>query len=390
MKKHLKSVITLTAICAVVSLLMAITNSITAPIIEKRKNEASFEALLQVLPDGEDFKEVDLSEFDLPDTITKGYSEKNGGYVFEIVTKGYSTDMTIMCGINADGAVTGATYLSGGETHAIKETYGDWFKGKTIEDVDSVDTKSGSTLTTSAYKAAVKDALGAKTIIGGGSVDLRSEEEIFNDNLSAALPDGGDKFTLQLLTVEIPENYTVYKADSGKGLVFVKDEVFIGVDSTGKVVSDIADSEKATVEAHAKFILNDKLTEIDITALKDKLPDNIDKAFKSSNGNYVLNIHANGYGITGDRYVRSNQPILIDVSVTKEGKIISCVTVSQKESEGIGDACGKPSFYSQFNGKNASDYTGVDAISGATVTTNAYMNAIKNVFEAIKILEGGK
>ncbi len=390
MKNHLKSVITLTAICAVVSILMAATNYITAPIIEQRKSEAANAALKQVLPDGEGFEELNINDYELPETITKAYSEKNGGYVFELTTKGYSTDMVIMCGINADGAVVGATYLSGGETHSIKETYGERFKGKTFDDVESVDTKSGSTLTTTAYKYAIKDALGAKAIIGGGSVDLRTEEEILSDNLSAALPDGEGKFSLQLLTAPIDSGYTVYKADNGKGLVFVKDETFIGVDEKGNVVSQIAEDVKKDITAHARFVLNDKLTEIDITKLKDKLPSNIDKVYKASNGNYVFNIHANGYGITGDRYSRSNEPIKIDVSVTKKGKIISCITVSQKESEGIGDACAKPSFFTQFDGKNATDYTDVDAISGATITTNAYMNAIKSVFDAVKILEGGK
>lgn len=390
MKNHLKSVITLTAICAFVSILMAATNYITAPIIEQRKNESANAALKQVLPEGEGFEELNIKDYDLPETVTKAYSEKNGGYVFELVTKGYSTDLTIMCGINADGAVVGATYLSGGETHSIKETYGDWFKGKTIDDVDSVDTKSGSTLTTAAYKAAIKDALGAKVIIGGGSADLRTEEEKLNDSLSEALPAGEGKFSLQLLTAQIDGDYTVYKADNGKGLVFVNGETFIGVDDKGNVITDTPDDIKAEITAHARFILNDKLTEVDVSSYKDKLSDNIDKVLKSSNGNYVFKIHANGYGITGDRYVRSNEPIYIDISITKGGKIISCITVSQKESEGIGDACAKPSFYTQFDGKNAKNYSNIDAISGATVTTNAYMNAVKSVFDAVKILEGGK
>ena len=35
MKKYIKSVVALTAICAVVSILLSITNYITAPVIEK-------------------------------------------------------------------------------------------------------------------------------------------------------------------------------------------------------------------------------------------------------------------------------------------------------------------------------------------------------------------
>ena len=39
--KYFKSVIALTAICAAISLLLALTNSITAPIIEKNASAAA-------------------------------------------------------------------------------------------------------------------------------------------------------------------------------------------------------------------------------------------------------------------------------------------------------------------------------------------------------------
>ena len=74
--------------------------------------------------------------------------------------------------------------------------------------------------------------------------------------------------------------------------------------------------------------------------------------------------------------------------MTENGKIIACQTVSQKESEGYGAACGEPSFYSQFNGKDETNYSEIDAISGATITTNAYKTAIAKAFETLKILKG--
>ena len=74
--------------------------------------------------------------------------------------------------------------------------------------------------------------------------------------------------------------------------------------------------------------------------------------------------------------------------LTNDGKIIACKTVSQKESKDFGDACAKPSFYTQFNGKTETDYNDIDAISGATITTNAYKNAILRAFETLKILKG--
>ena len=120
------------------------------------------------------------------------------------------------------------------------------------------------------------------------------------------------------------------------------------------------------------------------------MPSHITKAQKTSSGNYVFELKANGYGINGNKYTASGEPILIKISVTKGGKIIACETISQKESKGIGDKCGEPSYYTQFNGKDASTYKNVDAISGATVTTDGYVTAVSKVFEAVKILEGDK
>ena len=71
-----------------------------------------------------------------------------------------------------------------------------------------------------------------------------------------------------------------------------------------------------------------------------------------------------------------------------DGKIIVCETVSQKETDGIGSACADASFYSQFNGKTAENYGEIDAISGATITTQGYKTAVSKIFEAIKILKG--
>ena len=79
---------------------------------------------------------------------------------------------------------------------------------------------------------------------------------------------------------------------------------------------------------------------------------------------------------------------MVRVSITADGRIIDCVTVSQAETEGIGDACAKESFYGQFDGKTEADYTEIDAISGATLTTNGYKQAIGRAFDCVKIFEG--
>ena len=43
----------------------------------------------------------------------------------------------------------------------------------------------------------------------------------------------------------------------------------------------------------------------------------------------------------------------------------------------------------QFAGKTEADYKDIDAISGATMTTNGYTEAIGRAFTAVQIMEGG-
>lgn len=389
MKKYIGSAISLTAICAAVALLLALTNSITAPIIEEQQKAAANEALIVVMPDGKDFESVDISKYEIPDSITEAYSEAGGGYVFKITTSGYASGFVIMCGVNAEGKVTGATYISSNETLGAEDGYGDKLKDADIESIDSVETVAGATRTTAAYRGAVKDALGAFVIIGGGSVDLRSPEEILNDNLNAALPDGEGKFTPVLKTEVLDGVDAVYSADNKKGFVFVSGENFVATDIEGNVLSQIEESLKIQIETAAKKQIASSYSEIDISGFAD-MPTHIKKAYKTVSGNYIFDLEAKGFGINGDKwYNPSGKPIYIRASATADGIIIACETVEQSESDGYGSACAEPEFYNQFSGKNKDNYGEIDAISGATITTNAYKTAISKVFEAINILKGG-
>lgn len=388
MKTHLKTVLSLTLICSVVAVLLAVTNFITAPIILEQDKQKTMGSLAEVLPGGTDFEEYDFSSLTLPASISQVYSEKSGGYVFKMITTGYAADFVIMCGIDKDGKVVGATSISSNETLGYEKTYGPSLIGADTQTIESVDVITGATKTTGAYKNAVKDALNAFIIIGGGTVDIRDEATILKDNLSAALPAAEGEFEEYFITEEIKDVSNVYKAVNGKGYVFVVGESFVATDENGEVISDVADDVKKNISDGAKKLISIKFDDIDLSKY-EKIPTHVVKAQKTSSGNYVFELKANGYGINGDQYTASGEHIYIKVAVTKKGKIINCQTISQKESAGIGDKCADSSFYGQFNGKDEATYKNIDTISGATITTNGYVNAISKVFETVKILEGG-
>ena len=390
MMKSVKSVVTLLCICAVMAVMMAITNAITAPIIAQNQAAAQNDALKVVMPHGEGFEKMDVSGYTLPATVTEVYSEASGGYVFQLTTTGYSTGFVILCGVNADGTVSGATCLASTETLGYEKTYGENFIGKNMEGVDGVDTVSGATKTTGAYRSAVKDALNAAIILGGGSVDLRTEEEILNDNLSAALPGAEGKFE-KLFIVEVIEGIdVVYTAENGTGAVCIVGEQFIAVDENGAVLSEVAEDVSSNVAAQMAILRATTTTDIDLTQFEG-LPSACLSAKKTATGNYILEMRGAGYGINGgdDYHPASGEYIYIRVSMTADGKIIDCLTVSQAETDNIGSVCADESFYGQFIGKTEANYNEIDAISGATLTTNGYKKAIERAFASVKIFEGG-
>ena len=390
MKKQIKSTLVLVSICAVMAILLALTNSITAPIIQKNRDAAANKALLVVMPNGEGFEKLeDLSAYTLPSTVTEVYKEKNGGYVVTLTTTGYGSDMVIMCGVNSNGTVSGAVCLSSNETLGHEKNFGEKFTGKDAAGVDAVDTIAGATKTTAAYKNAIKDAINTAIILGGGKADLRTEEEIFAENLNAALPTGNGNFFKKVIVDGENAIDFIYEATNRTGYVYVVDKLFVGIDVNGEVITEGVSAEIAAL-AKAKAGLAMAQTTVD-TAGTD-INQNVTLVQKTADGRYIINVNGLGFAYFGDDHVYQpprNIPIEICVVISSEGKILKCLTVSHEESAGFGATCGQESYYGQFDGKTLDDYKEVDAINGATITTNGYMKAIERALEAVKILKGG-
>lgn len=394
MKKSVKSILVLVCICATVSVLLALTNSITAPIIQENEQKIANAALLEVLPDGGSFEPVDIGAYTLPSTVSEVYRAKNGGYVVKLNTTGYASGMVLMCGISADGTVVGTKLIASGETPSIGGVAADTFSntviGKDLSGIDGVDTVSGATKTTAAYRAAVKDALNTVVILGGGSVDLRTEEEILNDALSAALPQAEGSFTKYFFVEVIEGVDAIYLANNNTGAVCVIGEQFIAIDATNQVLTDCSDTDAQTAKTTMETVNATTTEDINLSAYSG-LPSQLVSAKKTTTGNYIIEIKAAGYGIQGgnEYHPASGEYIYIRVSMTAEGRIIDCLTLSQAETNGIGSACADEKFYGQFDGKTEETYNSVDAISGATITTNGYKQAILRAFTSVKIFEEG-
>ena len=390
MMKHLKSILTLFAICAIVSIALAVCFEITNPIILERQQAAASGALAEVMPDGGSFEKVDISTYTLPATIKEAHKASNGGYVFQVEFAGFNPGNVAMIGVSADGKVTGTKVITNvessgyGADHLPALDGKGHYNGADATTIDSVDTVSGCTVSTKAYRAVIKDALNAALILGGGEVDLRDPEQILNDNLNAALGTEGVEFDKHFF-VEVVEGVdAIYVAKTGEGHVVVIGETFVGVDAEGNVVGE-ANEVAANAIATIKETTFTELTLSAYTGLSKRI-----KSAKVTNaGVYVIEVEGAGFGINGDsHYGASREYIQIRVSITADGTIVDCYTVYQSETNGFGSACADEEFYGQFAGKTQNNYKDI-IIAGSTYTTDGYHGAIKNAFKAIAIFEGG-
>ena len=167
-------IIVLVLICVIMSGLLALTNSATAPIIAEAERKANEEARLEVLPDADSFLQVEQAG--LPDAVKEVYQAENGaGYTFSLTTQGYGGKNTLKMavGIDMDGKITGVKVLSHKETPGLgskvttEESFYGQFPGLDAAGAAAADTISGATFSSNYYKAAIADAFAAFDLVKG-------------------------------------------------------------------------------------------------------------------------------------------------------------------------------------------------------------------------------
>ena len=166
----LRLALTLLAICAVVSGLLAGVNAITKDRIAAIQAEKIQNALQQVLPGVSDLEKMELSG----DTgIVKTVYVSGDSYAVEVTPGGFDGPITMMVGISS-GKVTGIAVIAHTETPGLGAVAGaDSAKGEAFRNqfvglvggivVDgaenSIDSMSGATITSKAVTAGVNAAL---------------------------------------------------------------------------------------------------------------------------------------------------------------------------------------------------------------------------------------
>jgi len=108
------------------------------------------------------------------------------------------------------------------------------------------------------------------------------------------------------------------------------------------------------------------------------LPDSVSAAYATTNDvGYVFTVEAIGYG----------GKMEIICGIDNSGRITMCKTLSHAETKGMGSKTADEPYRNQYAGKD-SNLDGVSAVTGATISSEAYISAIRDVFAAYEIVKG--
>ena len=163
--------------------ILAGVNGVTAPVIAEMETEQSFNALLEIFPDANNFIEVEANLLSEIQTTNKSVfevykavqDEKELGYALKTISAGYGGDIITLIGINNEQRISGLRVLVMSETKGLgtrivddlefrnsfldKNALGILTPVKEPSADDEVQLLSGATVSTKGVLKGVNDAL---------------------------------------------------------------------------------------------------------------------------------------------------------------------------------------------------------------------------------------
>jgi len=110
----------------------------------------------------------------------------------------------------------------------------------------------------------------------------------------------------------------------------------------------------------------------------DDLPKTITEVYRTTNNSgFIFMIKT--YGYEGE--------IRLICGIDPDGKIIRSTVLAHTETQGLGTLVFDREH--EYMGKDK-NLDGIDAISGATITSNAYINGIRDAFKVFEIVKGAQ
>lgn len=140
----------------------------------------------------------------------------------------------------------------------------------------------------------------------------------------------------------------------------------------------IAENSNATANAARTELLPDA---DGFQKLDDPGVEGVTEVYKAKNdAGFVITAQASGYG----------GPVPVMVAFGPEGNLAAVKFLENSETPGLGQKVLEPGFAAQFAGMDAAPFTlgDIDAISGATISSTASVNAINAAIAAYDIVKG--
>ncbi|NLD51658.1 MAG: FMN-binding protein [Clostridiales bacterium] len=385
MKKSVAAWIALGLITVIAGLLLAITNEVTKGKIEAQAAEAKIEARKSVLSTAAEFELLELEDLQPLEDLYIGKSgETITGYVGAVVTKeGYGGPIEVIAGVDAQGKVTGVS-VGGSEfsetaglgAKAKEPAFMQQFIGKQtpVRAVkfaqdradNTIDAITAATKTTNAVAGAV-NAIAAKV-----DAYLNPETDVAAE---------GTTYTASVQGFAGPVAVLVTVKDNGAiSDLTVGDDQFAETDGYGARAKDPVFT-KQFVGKSLPITIEDIDALSGATRTSVAVVDAINKAYEDK-------VVVAPPAPEGTRYTVSEQgfagPVAVFVTAKDDGTItaLSIGDDQFKETEGYGAGAREPAFIKQFIGKQLPlTLDAIDAISGATRTSTAVVNAINRAYE---------
>ncbi len=167
-------------ICAVVTALLAVTNSVTAEKIAANEAQSKQESMRKVLPDATDFTPVfeDSTDYEiyLGSYAVDDATNASIGFAISTAASGYGGQVKVMTGFDLEGNIIGVdVFYNDDETPGLgkntsNESFTDQYKGltsagdivvskdATTENSQTIDAVTSATISSRAVTAAVNEA----------------------------------------------------------------------------------------------------------------------------------------------------------------------------------------------------------------------------------------
>ena len=388
-KKYLRDLVPLIVICLISALLLASFNLFTRGPIAENTLRTAQETRSRMLAAATDFESMELPEGSGMDSCYQGIdaSGEPVGYVIQTTVNGYGGEVVVTLGMDTDGVITGVDV--GGEN--FSETAGlgalakepaftsqyigkkvplKLVKGNEPKGEDTIDAISGATRTSSAVNGGINLAGKYIADLSGTSSPNTASAQGFGGPVAVTLELDGEG---AISSIVIGDDYFNETEGYGKrALEEAFSAQFIGK-KPPLALSDIDALSGATVTSTAVVnAINTVYGQLTGEAAPAPAEEEAPKALFYEDGAW----RASSKGFGGS----------VAVKLVLDGETIQEIEIGDadfNETEGFGTKAKEPAFQEQFVGKTLPLTAGdIDAVSGATITTTAVLDAIDQIYQA--------